>query len=568
MKDEQFLKNIARLYEQETGEALLRENAASSPTPTPELDAKMRQAIDSLPPRRLGIQRLYARRGVWLGIAASIVLMVAIGLAFLPDFLDGGLRNEMDYHAPMADTAPAPTDAPQAESDTAPAAGEAWEASDSDDGMWSETTMYDFNLWDTLPDYESYPLLRQQNIVGAAPETPAEDTFAASPPMVGIPSRPEPEMDMAQQPNRQARSLYTQAITEFSQNLFRQVLATGNTNPVVSPLSAYYALAMAAQGAGGVTQAEFRYLLNSHPQDLPYGLYHLAEILTTGNTKVNIANSVWINNDFYVHTQFDRISSYFGAPAYSRDFDSPATVDEINAWVYDQTQGLIEEIVTGFSPDDIMLIINALYFFGRWPEPMDDMTPSTFYTENGERIDMNFLSTNSWGGEFLVTQNDELEAAFLPYDCGRFGFMLARPVCGTPIRDFAAMHDITGIIDNLQPLDGIVVQMPPLDLAFAITMNDILQDMGLHSAFCKQADFSALVVDPPMPPYISEVLQKSRIIVDRYGTEAAAVTSVRVTLHSLPPPTTVLNFNSPYVFVIYDLYTAVPLFMGVVDDPR
>ena len=364
-----------------------------------------------------------------------------------------------------------------------------------------------------------------------------------------------------------------EAIAMFSQALFQEVLVAGGENAVISPLSAYFALAMVAQGASGQTLDEFHRLLNWQPNDLAPELYKLAELLTNtrGDTVLNIAGSVWFSDAFTVNEQFNNtMKNYFDAPAYSRDFFSPATVNEINNWVYDRTEGLIDDIVEGFTPYDVMLLINALYFKGQWANAWGPMVPQydTFYLACGEDVEVELLATSA--SQFYVTTTEQYQATMLPYECGQFGFMLVRPTDDTPVRDFALTHNLADIFGNLQQQQHVIIRMPGFDFEYEITMNNVLQNMGLRNAFDdSNADFTGLVNENHRPIYISEVLQKARIIVDRYGTEAAAVTAVRVEfLMARYPSPTVLTFNTPYLYVIYHLPTGIPLFMGVVDDPR
>ena len=79
MKSEAFLKNLAKQYVNETGEIYKRENAAISPAPTPRMDGKMWAA------RRR--QKWKTHRHIFMSIAASIVVLVVVGIAILPEIL-------------------------------------------------------------------------------------------------------------------------------------------------------------------------------------------------------------------------------------------------------------------------------------------------------------------------------------------------------------------------------------------------------------------------------------------------------------------------------------------------
>jgi serpin B len=71
------------------------------------------------------------------------------------------------------------------------------------------------------------------------------------------------------------------------------------------------------------------------------------------------------------------------------------------------------------------------------------------------------------------------------------------------------------------------------------------------------------------PLFVSEVKQKSYVDVNEEGTEAAAVTTVVMTLSAVMEPVEPFEMivDRPFVFVIEDSQTKSILFMGVVYDP-
>jgi len=252
-----------------------------------------------------------------------------------------------------------------------------------------------------------------------------------------------------------------------------------------------------------------------------------------------------------------------------RNFNDPHTIDEINYWVYNQTNGLIEKIVDKLPGGIIALLANALYLDARWASQINPMIrwPGLFYLETGEEVDVTFL--RSRGFDFFYTSiTNYYEAVMLPYDDERLGLFLVRPTNGIMIRDFIAINDLMAILSRLEiNHDFIGVHMPILDAYFNATMNDLLKALGLELAFDDEnANLFGLVEeDVGVILYIYEVGHAARIEIHEEGTRAAAAT------YAMPMPTTgpsiVLNFNTPYVYMIYDFYTSTILFMGVVDNP-
>jgi len=360
-----------------------------------------------------------------------------------------------------------------------------------------------------------------------------------------------------------------EAILRFSQVLFREVLAEGEDNPVISPLSAYYALAMVALGAGGETRVEFEAVLGRDPAVLAAELLHLSRALmdTAGSTKLSVAGSVWMAEEFTIAPVFaEAMTNYFNAPAYTRDFGASGTVEEINAWVAERTEGLIEKLIESISRDEIMLLINTLYFSAKWADAFNPMTEASraFRPAGSASVEVPFLSTGVHSFSVAVTCN--YEAIMLPYDDDRLGFLLVRPLEGMSVRDFAEGMDLGAIIAGLEMKEDVQVHMPKLDMEFEFLLNDLLKTMGLSLAFGDCADFSGLVEEDD-PLRISTVLQKVRILVDEEGTEAAAATVVGIERMSIPLNQIELIFDTPYVYVILDLETGIPLFLGVLDNP-
>jgi len=403
--------------------------------------------------------------------------------------------------------------------------------------------------------------------------TPAEPIPTPSPPEASpaiLPDEEEADVDIHADITPWLLPPETQSgILAFSQDLFHAVLTLEAENPLFSPLSAYYALAMTALGADGQTALEFLHILGRDPMELAQDLQSLTASLSAaqGNTALNIAGGVWTDENFVIHPEFAALlEEYFGAPAKSLDFEDPATVQEINAWVREQTHGLIEELLSSIGRDAVMLLVNTLYFSAQWAEAFHPMTAfdGFFRLADGTEVETPFLSTRAVSLPVFVTER--YEAVSLPYDDDRLGFLLVRPTDGRDIRQFASDFDLSGTLASLEMRDSVRVRMPKLDLTFDFLLNDLLQHMGLITAFGDEADFSGLTAEDETLR-ISRVLQKVRLLVDEDGTEAAAATAIEIEATSINLDQLDLVFDTAYLYVIYDVLLGIPLFMGVLENP-
>jgi serpin B len=81
------------------------------------------------------------------------------------------------------------------------------------------------------------------------------------------------------------------------------------------------------------------------------------------------------------------------------------------------------------------------------------------------------------------------------------------------------------------------------------------------------ADFSAMTADERL--FVKAVLHEAFVAVDEEGTEAAAATAVVAVRASatIRPAPVVFTVDRPFLFIVHDVATATPLFVGRVSDP-
>ena len=378
-------------------------------------------------------------------------------------------------------------------------------------------------------------------------------------------------------PSPPENSCITTAMHDFSQNLFHEVLATDDQNPIISPLSLYYVLAMIMLGAQEDTLSELEAVLGIPRCLLAPELFTHAKSLFSimGSTELNLAGSIWLTDELTINNRFNQnMINYFNAPTFERNLQESSTVDEINRWIYGQTNGHIQNIIDDLCRNTIILLVNTLYLNARWANDFNPMyiKSDVFHLETGKEIVVPFLTTGIFTSFYsLVTAC--YEAVMLPYDDGRLGLFLVRPTTNITIRDFVAANDLICILRRLEepmhlgiPGLGVAVNVPKLNVSYNISMNDILKEMGLKSAFDERANFFDIVEeDVEDVIFISEVAHATSIKIHVKGTEAAATTYILGQRMTTPPPT--LTFNTPYVYLIYDSLTSSILFMGIVDDP-
>lgn len=363
----------------------------------------------------------------------------------------------------------------------------------------------------------------------------------------------------------------------FSIKMFKELaIGSESENVFISPLSISTALGMTLNGAKGQTYNEMQSTLELSDMSLPEineGYKSLTELLTTADSKVrmNIANSVWSKQGFPIREEFAKnLTNYFEAESSELDFADPKSEDIINNWVEEKTNGKINKIINGISPEIVMFIINAVYFKGDWVYEFDpERTKERDFVKESGDIKKVEMMTQKLSTDFY--QDENIQMVDLPYGNGLFSMTLIRPKDETTPLDTFIENDLSlANLDNWYDSyeeDTVDIFLPKLELKYEEKLNESLSDMGMPTAFSSQmADLSNINGSGGL--FISEVKHKTYLKLDEKGTEAAAVTSVAVGITSVGPTNPVINFNRSYVMILREKQSGAILFIGKIDNPE
>ena len=362
----------------------------------------------------------------------------------------------------------------------------------------------------------------------------------------------------------------------FSYALFRKTVSQQDSeNIFISPLSVSMALGMTLNGAAGETKAGMKEALGLQDMDLPAmneSYASFIELLGSADSKVNmkLANSIWYKQGFSVQESFrDTVKKFFDARIDSLDFSDPSAGDTINQWVSDNTEGLIEELIQGsIPPNMVMYLINAIYFEGDWNYQFDpDNTSEQEFATGAGTVPTDMMSQKN---NLAAYVSNEVKVLDLAYGDSLFSMTLMMPASEDSSIDKFVQEKMTA--ENLEywrsrlTRDTTNISLPKFELEYEIKMNDVLKSMGMEQAFDEDAaDFSNISSDRRL--FISEVKHKSFVEVNEEGTEAAAVTSVGVGITSAGPKVRTINFDRPFIFMIRERTSGTILFMGKMQDP-
>jgi serpin B len=369
---------------------------------------------------------------------------------------------------------------------------------------------------------------------------------------------------------------------EFAFDLYRQLSAAKEGNFFYSPYSISLALAMAYAGANGQTEEQMaetlKFLLED--EELHSAFNKLAIELNSRNEipagseaqgfELNIVNATWGQRGFeFMQAFLDVLAENYDAGIRLLDYESDpeACRQVINDWVYEQTNGKIEDLIPEGAIDEMtrLVLTNAIYFNAAWLHQFDeDYTyDDTFYLPDGSTVTVPMMHQSD---RFSYLDGDDYTAIEMLYDIYEMSMVIIMPDEGTfdEFENALTAAVVENIIGSMTS-GKVNLTMPKFEFESDFSLNNALKAMGMTDAFSDIADFSGITDKTDL--IISDVVHKAFVSVDEEGTEAAAATAVIFQETAMPIEINEVNINHSFIFLIRDITTGSILFIGRVINP-
>ena len=398
-------------------------------------------------------------------------------------------------------------------------------------------------------------------------------------------SSPSPTQQITKVSLTDTQAGYVEAGNNMSFRFLKEMY--DEENLICSPLSLQYALAMTANGASGDTLQEIIDFLGYGEEGIN-ALNEYSKILLEQLPAVDLDVNLKVTDALLVNDKFPLLPSFkktveenYYAAVDNMDFSDPDQIAaRINKWAKTNTNGFIDKVIepSEISDDAVAYLMNALYFKAKWAgskyEPMfreEGTRSEDFHLKNGKTVKAKMMRNTRY---HEYAEMDGYKVLVLPYANGKFNMYVLLPD-ENDIEEMIEKLQTTSWSDiraNLKQDAEVHVKLPKFNIENKYNLNEALEALGVRKAFEEgSAEFDRMFENKDGYYYwISKVIQKSRIAVSEWGTEAGSVTVVEMNgpTDAGPGPKQVYFYaDHPFVFVIGEETSGTILFEGVVMQP-
>ena len=327
----------------------------------------------------------------------------------------------------------------------------------------------------------------------------------------------------------------------FQLKIFQEINKSNiGKNLMISPLSIYHILSLTTNGAQNQTLEEMVKTLGHENKDEMNNENKLVSSSVGKLQSIEMANAVFTK--FKPEDQFTSMIK-----VYKSTIDILKDVEQVNKWCSEATHNKIQNILDKLTPNDLMVLINAIYFKGIWKKTFDKNKTyqNNFNNFNKTPIMKDFMNITD---NFDYFENDNIQSISLNYTKDNLKALIILPRnddINTYISNFSSENYID-IIKNLNN-QKVNLSLPKFEINFSARLEQNFINLGMVLPFSDSADFSGMTREHKLK--IGRIIHKTFIKVDEEGTEAAAATVVVMTKRCFIP-TLAMNVDHPFLFII------------------
>ena len=375
---------------------------------------------------------------------------------------------------------------------------------------------------------------------------------------------------------------YRHAVEDYFQLTATDLFST-TENMVYSPLSAYVAMTLLLEAAGGETELALEQLLGVNDRlalreasnQVFIDNYYKDEVTVNGNTMTRaqsqLGNGVFVRDDIPVNEDYlFRLAGDYFAEVFHTAFDD-AGKEAIAGWLNQRTNQFLSMQPSDLTmnQDTVLSLFNTLYLKANWLETFNRLPQRDIFTNSINNTTMSgvtYMQKETQDTLYLDQPNFTIgvDEAYGDY---RVVYVLPKGSL-TPNDLLSESHFnlIRSAFTQTNQNERILLTIPKSSTKVKLDLKENLLQVAPEIANLfspEEADLSNALPDA----YVQNLIQHVRIDFLEGGMEAAAITEADVGVTSLPTPAKVsLTLDRSYLYFVVNGQGLI-LFSGVMNQP-
>ncbi|XP_022122687.2 alaserpin isoform X7 [Pieris rapae] len=359
----------------------------------------------------------------------------------------------------------------------------------------------------------------------------------------------------------------------FTSRMFSEIVKEKPQESVV--LSAYSVLTPLAQlalASEGESHDELLKAIGMPNDNVTKAAFSQAErsLKSVKGVELKTASKIYIASNYELNENFATTTrDVFNSEVKNVDFtQGQKTASEINAWVEDQTNKKIKDLV---DPDSLdantrAVLVNAIYFKGLWKSPFSTYATydQEFHITKEKSVKIPMMYQKS---DFNYAEVPELDAKILQmfYEGDEASMILVLPneIDGITkleekLRDPSALNKAIAKMYSTE----VEVTIPKFKIETTTNLKDVLSKMDVTKLFTPGQARLTNLLKGEGDLFISEAIQKAFIEVNEEGAEAAAAnvfSADRIIGYTIDPQ---IQFFADHPFLFYLINRKITVFNG------
>lgn len=353
-------------------------------------------------------------------------------------------------------------------------------------------------------------------------------------------------------------------------NIMKAKITAGqsdNSNFCISPVGMYMGLSMLANGGDEEICAEICNALDTPGRDA-LNSFAARCLDETGdlspNSTFSMANAVFTAPGIMTNTELsDILSRYFKSVAITLSGNETDLVT-MNGWISKNTEGLIPAYFTSLPKGDVFLF-NTLCLKTPWNKSfdVDNTRRADFHNTDGtiskvESMSKMITETISFGDIFSFID--------LPMGLGAFNCRIILPEENVTLYDVISQLDKNTLSSRDFAIKGIKgeLRIPKFSVSAKLVLNrETAEAVGLSKTFSPSAHFPGIICGAETMDL--RMSQGSKIAFDEKGIKASSVTEISMVGGDYSDfEKSDFIVNRPFIFVITEKSSGLPLFIGAI----